>query len=67
MDNAQKELILIDVESSLVNFLYDTFIELPETRGCPINELHDDILSCLLTRIAKTHHEFYVDEEEDDD
>jgi hypothetical protein len=66
MDNVQKELILTDIEINLVNFLYDTFIELPQIHGYPINELHDDILSHLLTRIAKTHHEFYVDEEEEE-
>ncbi len=67
MNNAQKEHLLTDIEISLENFLYNAFIDLPQMMGCPINELHDDILSCLLTRIAQTHHEFYVDEEEEND
>lgn len=63
MNNLQRQQALSEVKDSLENFLYDVFIDLPQTLGYPINELHDDILSCLLTRIAQTHHEFYVEEE----
>ena len=66
MNNAQKQKVLSDIKINLEDFLYNTFIDLPQTLGAPINELHDDILLCLLTRIARTHHEFYVDEEEEE-
>jgi hypothetical protein len=66
MNNAQKQEVLTDIKISLEDFLGNAFIGLPQALGCPINELHDDILSCLLTRIAQTHHEFYVEEEEEE-
>lgn len=64
MNNARKQATLADIKINIADFLYNTFIDLPQTMGCPINELHDDILSCLLTTIAQTHHEFYVESEE---
>jgi hypothetical protein len=67
MNNAQKQEVLTDIQVSLESFLYNAFIDLPQMMGCPINELHDDILSCLLTRIAQTHHEFYVESEEEEE
>lgn len=66
MNNAQKQEILTDVKINLEDFLFNTFIDLPQTLGAPINEMHDDILSCLLMEIAKTHHNFYIDEEEEE-
>lgn len=66
MNNAQKQEILTDVKINLEDFLYNTFIDLPQTLGAPINEMHDDILSCLLTEIAKAHKNFYIDEEEEE-
>lgn len=66
MNNAQKQEILSDVKINLEDFLYNTFIDLPHTLGAPINEMHDDILSCLLTEIAKIHKNFYIDEEKEE-
>lgn len=66
MSNIQKQEILCSVKINLEDFLYDTFIDLPQTLGAPINEIHDDILSCLLTEIAKKHKDFYIDEEEEE-
>ena len=65
MNLAQKQAILSEVKINLEDFLYNTFIDLPQTLGGDINEMHEDILSTLLTEIAKTHHNFYVDTEED--
>jgi hypothetical protein len=62
----QKQRILSDVKNSLEDFLYNTFIDLPQTLGGDINEMHEDILSTLLAEIAKTHHQFYVDTEEEE-
>lgn len=67
MNNARKQAVLADIKNDLENFLYNAFIGLPQMMGCPINELHDDILSCLLTTIAQTHHEFYVESEEEEE
>lgn len=67
MDNEQKRQILEAVKINLEDFLYNTFIDLPQTLGAPINEIHDDILSCLLTKIAQTHHEFYIEESEEEE
>ena len=66
MNNARKQAILSDVKINLEDFLFNTFIDLPQTLGAPINEMHDDILSCLLTEIAKKHKDFYIDEEEEE-
>ena len=66
MNLAQKQAILSEVKISLENFLYDTFVDIPQTLGGDINEIHEDILSTLLTEIAKTHHKFYVDTEEEE-
>jgi hypothetical protein len=66
MNNVQKQEVLTDIKINIEDFLYNTFIDLPQTYGAPINELHDDILSCLLTTIAKTHHEFYIESEEEE-
>lgn len=66
MDNAQKQEVLCSVKINLEDFLFNTFIDLPQTLGAPINEMHDDILSCLLMEIAKTHKDFYIDEEEEE-
>lgn len=66
MNNAQKQEILSNVKINLEDFLFNTFIDLPQTLGAPINEMHDDILSCLLTEIAKTHNGFYIEEEEEE-
>lgn len=66
MDNAQKQEVLSSVKINLEDFLFNTFIDLPQTLGAPINEMHDDILSCLLMEIAKTHKDFYIDEEEEE-
>lgn len=66
MNLAQKEKILSEVKNSLEDFLYNTFVDLPQTLGGDINEMHEDILSTLLTEIAKTHHKFYVDTEEEE-
>ena len=65
MNLEQKQRILSDVKINLEDFLYNTFIDLPQTLGGDINEMHEDILSTLLTEIATTHHKFYVDTEED--
>jgi hypothetical protein len=65
--SAKKQEILSDVKINLEDFLFNTFIDLPQTLGVPINEMHDDILSCLLTEIAKTHNYFYIEEEEESD
>jgi hypothetical protein len=65
MNLAQKERILSDIKINLEDFLYNTFIDLPQTLGGDINEIHEDILSTLLTEIAKTHDKFYVDTEEE--
>lgn len=65
MNLTQKKRILSDVKINLEDFLYNTFIDLPQTLGCDINEIHEDILSTLLTEIAKTHHKFYIETEED--
>lgn len=65
MNLEQKQRILSDVKNSLEDFLYSAFIDLPQTLGGDINEMHEDILSTLLTEIAKTHHRFYVDTEEE--
>ena len=65
MDLEQKQKILSDVKTNLEDFLYNTFVDIPQTLGGDINEMHEDILSTLLTEIAKTHHKFYVDTEED--
>lgn len=66
MNLARKQAILSEVKINLEDFLYNTFIDLPQTLGGDINEIHEDILSTLLTEIAKTHHKFYVDTEEDE-
>ena len=66
MNNAQKQEVLTDIKINLEDFLFNTFIDLPQTLGAPINEMHDAILSCLLTEIAKTHKNFYVDEENEE-
>lgn len=66
MNKTQKQAVLSDIKINLEDFLFNTFIDLPQTLGAPINEMHDDILSCLLTEIAKTHKNFYIDEEEDE-
>lgn len=65
MDLEQKQRILSEVKINLEDFLFNTFIDLPQTLGGDINEMHGDILSTLLTEIAKTHYQFYVDTEED--
>ena len=65
MDLEQKQRILSDVKINLEDFLFNTFIDLPQTLGGDINEMHEDILSTLLTEIAKTHYQFYVDTKED--
>lgn len=65
MDLEQKQRILSEVKINLEDFLFNTFIDLPQTLGGDINEMHEDILSTLLTEITKTHHKFYVDTEED--
>ena len=65
MNLAQRGRILSEVKINLEDFLYNTFIDLPQTLGGDINEMHEDILSTLLTEIATTHHNFYVDAEED--
>jgi hypothetical protein len=62
----QKQRILSDVKINLEDFLFNTFIDLPQTLGGDINEMHEDILSTLLTEIAKTHYQFYVDTEEEE-
>lgn len=66
MNLAQRVRVLSDVKINLEDFLYNTFVDLPQTLGCDINEIHEDILSTLLTEIAKTHHKFYVNTEEED-
>lgn len=66
MDLEQKQRILSDVKINLEDFLFNTFIDLPQTLGGDINEMHEDILSTLLTEIAKTHYQFYVDTEEEE-
>lgn len=66
MTTEQKQRILRDVKINLEDFLFNTFIDLPQTLGGDINEMHEDILSTLLTEIAKTHHKFYVDTEEEE-
>jgi hypothetical protein len=66
MNLAQKQRILSDVKINLEDFLFNTFIDLPQTLGGDINEMHEDILSTLLTEIAKTHYQFYVDTEEEE-
>lgn len=65
MDLEQKQRILSEVKINLEDFLFNTFIDLPQTLGGDINEMHEDILSTLLTEIAKTHYQFYVDTKED--
>lgn len=66
MNLEQKRRILSDVKNNLEDFLFNTFIDLPQTWGGDINEMHEDILSTLLTEIAKTHHQFYADTEEEE-
>lgn len=66
MNFEQKLTILSDVRINLEDFLYNTFIDLPQTLGADINEMHEAILSTLLTEIAKTHHQFYVDTAEEE-
>lgn len=66
MNLAQKQEILSSVKINLEDFLYNTFVDLPQTLGGDINEMHEDILLTLLTEIAKTHHQFYVDTEEEE-
>lgn len=66
MNLEQKQRILSDVKINLEDFLFNTFIDLPQTLGGDINEMHEDILSTLLTEIAKTHYQFYVDTEEEE-
>lgn len=66
MTMKQKQAILSDVRINLEDFLYNTFIDLPQTLGADINEMHEAILSTLLTEIAKTHHQFYVDTKEEE-
>ena len=66
MNLAQKQAILSEVKINLEDFLYNTFIDLPQTLGGDINEMHEDILSILLTEIAKTHYQFYVATEEEE-
>ena len=66
MNLEQKQRILSEVKINLEDFLFNTFIDLPQTLGGDINEMHEDILSTLLTEIAKTHHQFYVDTEEEE-
>ena len=66
MDLEQKQRILSDVKNSLEDFLYNAFIDLPQTLGGDINEMHEDILATLLTEIAKTHYQFYVDTGEEE-
>ena len=66
MNLEQKQRILSNVKINLEDFLFNTFIDLPQTLGGDINEMHEDILSTLLTEIAKTHHQFYVDTEEEE-
>ena len=64
MNLAQKNEVLDDVKINLEDFLYNTFVDLPQTLGADINEMHDDILSTLLTEIAKKHHRYIVDKGE---
>lgn len=66
MNLARKQAILSDVKINLEDFLYNTFVDLPQTLGCDINEIHEDILSTLLTEIAKNHHKYLIDTEEED-
>jgi hypothetical protein len=66
LNNAQRQEVLCSVKINLEDFLFNIFIDLPQTLGVPINEMHDDILSCLLTEIAKTHKDFYVEGEEEE-
>lgn len=66
MNLEQKQRILSDIKINLEDFLFNTFIDLPQTLGGDINEMHEDILSTLLTEIAKTHYQFYVDTEEEE-
>lgn len=66
MNLAQRVRVLSDVKINLDDFLYNTFVDLPQTLGGDINEMHEDILSTLLTEIAKTHYQFYVDIEEEE-
>lgn len=64
MNLAQKNKVLNDVKINLEDFLYNTFVDLPQTLGADINEMHDDILCTLLTEIAKKHHRYIVDKGE---
>jgi hypothetical protein len=66
MNLEQKQRILSEAKINIRDFLFNTFIDLPQTLGGDINEMHEDILSTLLTEIAKTHHKFYVDTEEEE-
>jgi hypothetical protein len=66
MTTKQKQAILSDVKNSFEDFLYNAFIDIPQTLGGDINEMHKAILFTLLTEIAKTHHQFYVDTEEEE-
>lgn len=64
MNLAQKNKVLNDVKINLEDFLYNTFVDLPQTLGADINEMHNDILSTLLTEIANKHHHYIVDKGE---
>lgn len=66
MTMKQKKAILSDVKNSFEDFLYNAFIDIPQTLGGDINEMHKAILSTLLTELTKTHHQYYVDMEEEE-
>ena len=64
MNLSQKNKVLSDVKINLEDFMYNTFIDLPQTLGVNINEIHDDILSTLLTELAKNHSKYIIEEED---
>lgn len=67
MTDILKKTLISNIKSSLDDFLYHAFIDLPSTyTNIGINELHNSILATLLTEIAIHHLEYYVDEEEEE-
>lgn len=67
MNNKQRiKTLTEDINNALGTFLYESFIDIPQTLGLDINECHEYILSHILNRIKNNHDRYFVEEEEDE-
>lgn len=65
MKKTEKKILSKDINNIIDEFMFKSFIDVPQTLGLDINECHEYILSHILNRVKNNHDKYFTEEEDE--